>query len=405
MVTDVGDKLNILSTGYRNLDAGPDFLEGKINLRDIEWSGQIEIHIRASDWIRHGHQSDHAYDNVILHVVWENDFQVFRKDGSPIPTLSLANRVDAKIMDRYRGFNNSLKIHCQNSLQEIPEITKWNMVDFAAIERLKYKSEAIRKILVATQNHWEITALRFLLVSLAFNKNKESFHLLSKSIPWIQWLKLPLFQKEAIVFGQAGMLSEPVDNYMKKLKKEYHFLKYKWGINSCLEPLNWKYLRIRPSNFPDLKLAQFCSIVHQTQGSIFSKIKNASSINELKDWLNVTPSNYWKKHFRLGSPSSGNPGNMGKSTVNKLIINCMVSLLFEYSQSMDNEIYLHKAIDLLEKIGPESNKIIDTWKQHDLKPENSWQSQGLIHLYNLYCEKKGCLNCKIGQNILIKTCY
>ena len=400
---DGGEELKIISTGYRNNDAGPDFFEAKIKINDVLWSGQVEIHIKSTDWTAHNHHNDKNYDTVILHVVWENNSEVCRTDGTIIPVLSLKTRTNPEIFRKYEGFNNLYPIHCRESIRSLPALKINNMIDRAAIERLQSKADRISELLIATNNHWEISTLRFLLINLAFNKNKEQFELLSRSIPWLYWLKSTLFQKEALIFGQAGLLQSPQDEYSRALFKEYNFLKYKWKLSQSIKAHHWKYMRMRPSAFPDLRLAQFCSIVHHSDNNIFKHILHAPNGRELTKTFQQKPSEYWETHFRINISTEHRSASMGKSTAQKLIINFAVPLLFNFGKSRDNDLIIDKCLRLAEELPSEKNRLISEWENLDINAENCLQSQGLLQLYKLYCKRKACLQCNIGREILLNN--
>ncbi len=394
-------EINIIHPGYYNTDSGPDFLEGKVIINGIEWAGHIEIHTVASDWFAHNHHRDPAYNNVILHVIWTKYKEVVTEAGNTLPTVVIGERTSKTVFNRYQKLNNLLPIPCSGSLNEVKTVVVQNMMEQAAVERIKKKSLQVKELLKATKNHWETVTLRLLLSNMGMNKNQDNFYLLSRSIPWTNWMKLPLFQKEALLFGQAGFLKTAADSYSEELQREYHFLKYKWNLTSVLEPHHWQFMRMRPASFPTRRLAQFCSITSVYPSGTFDFVYHVTQTEDLNKWLSTSPSEYWSTHYRFGSPTTSSTAGMGQSSVDKLVINALTPLIFTYGQLRDDHLIMEKALNWIQELPPESNEIVKHWSSLGVKPQNCWESQGLIQLYKLYCINKLCLRCKIGSSLLI----
>ena len=394
-----GEKLNIIKPGFLNNDSGPDFKNAEIIIDDVTWAGQVEIHINASDWFKHSHQNDPNYDNVILHVVWNYDRDIFRNDGSIIPVLALENRVKRSVLLNFKGMRNLNGIACSNQLSEIPHLEMTFMIQRAFVERMESKTERVKTLLNQTKNDWNVVALRFFLENLSFNKNRDLFIHLGRLIPWKKWHNLNLKQKEALIFGLSGMLSKPVDAYSRELYHEFKFLKYKWNLATGIKAHQWIFSKIRPSSFPSIKLAQFCSLTTQTQ-HFFDHCLYTKSPKAFLDLFKGSVSEYWQRHYYFQKASGNSKKGISRASSEKLMANFWVPLLMSYADYRSDFDLKIRALQLLDPIGPESNNIINHWKKCHITPVNLTESQGLIQLYKYYCSNKLCLNCRIGKNIL-----
>ena len=404
LTTHEGEEIVILSPGFYNENAGPDFSEAKIKIGSVIWSGSIEIHIKSSDWKLHNHDSDDSYDNVVMHVVWDNNKRILRTDGSEIPTLELKHLIDHNKLDRYNMLVNSsvTNIPCESSFGEINDLTKLSMLDKVVMERLLSKTEKVNDNLKQTQGDWEETTYRLLAQSFGLKVNTECFDTLSKTVPFkiIKKYNFNLLLVEALLFGASGFLKEELDDdYHQSLKKEYTFLNHKHDIDTLMEKSHWKFMRLRPANFPTIRLAQFASILHSID-SIFQKLISTSDIKEFKKWFKNEPSEYWKDHYNFGENSAELNKGIGDQTIEIIIINAAVPLLVAYGKSIDDQMYIDKAISILESLKPEKNKITKVYAELGFKSKSSFDSQGLIQLHNQYCVSKLCLNCSIGTSIV-----
>ncbi len=396
--------VNIQASGFLNSDAGPDFLEAKLSLDNIDWRGSVEIHLKSSDWNLHQHQSDKAYNNVILHVVWEHDVEAIRQDGTLLPTLELKTRVDQSLIQKYRQLLNHVAnyVPCETHFAQVADIAKIATLDKLAMERLLEKSSLITTLLHSNNGDWEETAYQLLAKNMGLKVNSEPFLDLAQSLP-IKILKKHqhnLLQTEALLFGMAGFLNESQEgDYFQQLSKEFAFLKHKYGLAPKLNIFSWKFLRLRPANFPTLRLAQLATLIHQ-QKSIFASFLYIDSYKTLTQWLTEKPSEFWQKHYQFDKSSKQVTASLGKSTVDNIIINTAVPLLVAYGKSLDNQQYIEKAISWLENTKPENNKITRIWQALDFKPKTALDSQAQIQLYNQYCLKRRCLRCNIGLSII-----
>ena len=397
LITDQGSPVQIIDPGYRNTNSGPDYLEAKIKIGEQLWVGHVEIHVKASDWNRHGHQHDKAYDNVILHVVYENDIKVNR-----IPVLELKGRFDERLYAQYENLIVSQRwIACERSLEQVSPFVKLACLERMAVERLEEKSNIVSKMLSTNKFDWEDTFYRLLLRYLGMKVNNEAFEYLSNILPFKVLLKHAdnLLQVEAMLLGCAGFLEfESEDAYPQLLQREFSVMRAKFGLLVMPEE-RWKYMRMRPVNFPTVRLAQLAQMIH-LNGCLFSKIKEATSVDEVKLLFNVKASEYWDTHYRFSVEGPAKPKHLGESTADVLIINAVVPLLFCYGRFHKDESYCGRALQFLEDITAEDNSVTRSFTACGITSANAMQSQAVLHLYNHYCRRKQCLECSIGNYLL-----
>jgi len=397
-----GQTLEILHPGEWNDHAGPDFFNAHLRIGDTTWAGNVEMHLRASEWLAHHHSDDAAYDNVVLHVVLEEDQPIARASGERIPCLELKGRIPAKILETYQRLEHERAwIPCQHFFKNIPDIIRLNWLDRLLVERLEQKTAAVAEMLAATENHWEEAFYRLLARNFGLKVNAEPFEALARSLPLLTLAKHKndLKQVEALLFGQAGFLEETFkDEWPKALAQEYKFLKHKYNL-APLAASQWKFLRLRPPNFPTVRLAQFAALVHQS-AHLFSKILEAKNLRELENLFDVQPGEYWRTHFQFDKPSVKRAKNLGRDFVHLLIINTIAPFLFHYGKTREQEDFQKRALHLLEELPPEANAIVDGWSDLDVPAKNAYQTQALIHLKTRYCDAKRCLECAVGNAIL-----
>ena len=401
--TEDQEDIQILSVGTHNLDSGPDFYNSKIKIGETIWVGNVEIHIKSSDWQRHQHQKDKAYDNVILHVVWEADTHIYRTDGTIIPTLELKNRVDNKIITNYDQLkHNNYWIPCEPQLAAVDDFTKQQCLDRMCLERMEEKSQNISQLYQQLKGSWEDTFYMIMAKSFGFKVNSLPFELLAKNLSQLILAKHKdqALQIEALIFGVSGLLNRTfIDDYPKALKKEYQFLKSKYNFNEVGVEL-WKFSKTRPDNFPTIRLSQFAALILNVQ-HLFSKM---IAVNDLKDFYlffkNLPVNSYWEQHFLFDKAVEKKSTNLGKLSIDILLINAVVPLLFFYGQEIGKSKYTEQAIELLEFIKPEQNVIIKGFEIRGLKAKQAFDSQALLQLKKYFCDHKKCLNCGIGLKIL-----
>ena len=403
--TTQGETLQIIDFGTYNTNAGPDFLNAKIRIGNTLWAGNVEMHLRTSEWQNHGHSQDKHYDRaVILHVVWEENTQIERTNGALIPCLTLKNIISSKLVTAYLALQAKENwIPCEKLFPTVSELTKEMWLERLTIERLERKSEEIEQLLVATKNHWEETFYHFLARSFGSKVNAVAFDALASAVPMsiLGKHKNSLSQIESLVFGQAGFLADEwKESYPAMLKKEYQFLQKKYTLQP-IEKEMWKFLRLRPANFPTIRLAQFASLIHQSS-HLFSKILVAQTVKEVEKLFQTEVSDYWQTHYIFEKASPPRSKKFGKEAIKVLIINVIIPFVFLYGKMRKEEDLQNRALVWLEMLEPESNTIIAEWKKLGLEATHAGRTQALLQLKNEYCTPHRCLHCAIGNAILQK---
>lgn len=403
--TTFGENVTVIHPGRLNKNAGPDFEEAKIKIGAITLVGNVELHLRSSDWNRHNHQHNKAYKNLILHVVYEDD----RSDASHhFSKLVLKPYVPGYVLERYtRLLHTAHPIPCASQLPAVSELTKESLLNRMLAERWEQKLQDREELLQRSAGDWRSVLYWCLAANFGFKVNAGPFLQLARSIPVNLFAKHKesLLQTEALLFGQAGFLEDDVeDDYPKQLQKEYAFLKAKYQLTP-LEKHHWKFLRLRPANFPTVRIAQFAALIHRSL-HLFSQIIESKTADEIRKLLHVTASDYWDNHYRF---DEAHPKPMkkklGASSVDNIIINTVAPLRFLFAHRQDDLHRQEYAIQLLTNVRPENNNIISLWKDNDWKAGNAAQSQALIQLYHNYCSKKRCLECAVGLNIIKSNCH
>jgi len=403
LLTQNNEQIEIINFGTHNTDAGPDFFNGKIKIGDTIWAGNIELHINSSDWIKHKHQTDKAYNNVVLHVVYNNDKAILDKDWNELPTLELKGLVSQKLIAKHNNLvgQSGSDIPCGNQIKNVDQFTIDSWLNRLAIERLERKSIEIEETLKLNKNNWEETFYQYLFKYFGLKVNALPFELLAKNTPLKTIEKHNnIFSIEALLYGQAGYLEEDIeDEYYQKLKKEYVFLKAKFELKP-LEKSIWKMLRLRPSNFPTIRISQLANLLNN-HTRFFSKVVEAESIKELQAYFKMQASEYWNTHYQFGEKVKSEQGKkLGIATINNIIINVIVPFTFVYGKAKQDEKLVDKSLKLLESIKAENNSIIKSWLDLGVKSSNAMQTQSLLELKNNYCSQKKCLTCSIGNEIL-----
>jgi len=400
LVTTEGEKLEIIDVGRINTDAGPDFFNAKIRIGDTLWAGNVEIHTSTTDWYKHNHHLDKAYDSIILHVVSHADGEVYRIDGHRIPEHEL--KYPARIDANYNQlFSQQKWIPCSDKISLVPSIVVQSWKNSLLTERLEQKMDAIEKLLNENHQYWEEAFYITLARNFGFGTNSQAFESLAKSVSIgvLGKHKDNIIQLEAILFGQAGLLNlEKQDDYSAALKKEYDFLRVKYGLTP-IDGSQWKLLRLRPDNFPYVRIAQFAALIH-TSTKMFSKILEDPTIESLRKLFENEPSDYWNSSYLFGKKSPSQVKKLGRLSINGIIINTVIPFLFCYAQHHNNDELKNRSIQLFEKIPAERNSIITKWVELGVKAENAYDSQALIQLKKLYCDERKCLRCRIGHKVL-----
>jgi hypothetical protein len=401
MFTVDGRKIEVLEFGLHNSNSGPDFLNGKIRLDNTIWAGNIEMHVRSRDWMRHGHHEDRAYDNVILHVVYEHDGDIYIQDRN-IPTVALKGAIPHVYFERYSKLMDSKKtIPCTPFIDSIPPIHIDMWKHALTVERLEKKSHLIQSIYTSSNNNWEETF--YILLSKYFGStvNSEPMELLARnlSLNIIYKNQHSSFAIDALLFGVAGMLqTDYQDAYFADLKNEWGFLSKKYDLKS-IHPTIWKFGRLRPPNFPTIRIAQLSSILARYHG-IFNKVLHADSYLGIRQLFIGHPNPYWDNHYRFGTEAEHSSKDVASGFIDILIINVVAPMLFHYGKHTADNSTIERSIDLISHIKSENNSVIKQWASLGLKSKTAYDSQALIQLKKQYCDELRCLECKIGQEIV-----
>ena len=405
-----GEKVQIISPGRWNQNAGPDFLEARIQIDGVTMAGNIEIHLLASDWIKHGHSHSKDYNNLILHVV--NKFDLPDENGLPdyVSTLELKGRIPGILLQRYAQLmEHHGNILCAGQLNGTDGLTWFNWKDRLLVERWQQKTGLFTQWMADNQNNWEETFYKALARNFGIPVNGDAFESLASALPLkvIALHKHNLLQIESLLFGQAGMLNEKFrEEYPQTLQQEYSFLQKKYHL-SPIQPHLWKWMRMRPSNFPSIRLAQFAALIHHSS-HLFSKILETKSVQTIHEMFDVNASSYWDGHYHFiksnerpkEQPLPKKKKHLGKSMIENILINTICPMLALYDQFQMNGIYLDRAFQWMRSLPSENNRYTREWEQEGIANTSAWDSQSLLQLTKNYCMEKRCLECAVGNKIL-----
>ncbi|WP_264565270.1 DUF2851 family protein [Flavobacterium sp. N3904] len=397
------EEITITNVGQYLEMAGPDFFNAQITIGNQKWAGNVEMHLKSSDWYVHHHEKDAGYENVILHVVWEHDSEIYRSNNTEIPVLELKNYVDGITIANYKKLISPKSwIFCEKQLAAIPQFTLINWQERLFFERLERKSKPIFELLEQTNNDWEAVLFCLLAKNFGLNTNGEIFLKIAQSIPFsvIRKESFEVENLEALLFGSAGLLdSEKEDNYFKDLKFRYFYLLHKYQMGkSCIEPV--QFFKHRPDNFPTIRLSQLANLYHK-QHNLFSKAVTLNLLESIYEVFQVSAAPYWLTHYQFDKESSKKKKTVSKSFVDLIVLNTIIPLQFAYAKSQGKEIS-EDLIMILNEIHPEKNSIIDKFNSFGIKAKNAFESQSLLQLKNEYCNKSRCLECAIGMELLKK---
>ena len=397
LTTVQGHPLEILDKGVFNTNQGPDFLNGRIRIEDTTWAGHIELHIKGSDWNRHQHSIDRNYDNVILHVVWDNDI-ILPRD---IPTLLIEDKVSTIVLERYRGMmHRSLFIPCENIFsQAIPGLID-QMLKQMLEHRLNRKADHVLELLNSNDRHWEEALWWMMARSFGGNINGDAFESIARSIPYpvVARHRTQIHQLESLLLGQADLLTGNMeDQYAIMLQKEYKFLQRKYQINPSRIPVH--FLRMRPQNFPTVRLAQLAMLMH-SNAHLFAIVLQTESLEEIKMLFDVTANDYWHYHYRLNESTPLNKKSTGKDFIHSIILNAIIPVLFCYGREQHDSRILEKAQSWMNQLPAERNAISNGFEKLGIAMDNAFKSQSVLELKHYYCDQKLCLECAIGKKLL-----
>ncbi len=399
-----GEEITIINVGQYLELAGPDFFNAQIVIGNQKWAGNVEIHLKSSDWYVHHHERDEAYENVILHVVWEHDTEIFRSNNTEIPVLELKKYVDSTTITNYQSLISPKSwIYCEKQLKQVNEFTLNNWQERLFFERLERKSNPIFELLKETNNDWESVLFCLLAKNFGLNTNGEIFLKMAQSIPFsiIRKESFEVENLEALLLGNAGLLdSEKEDNYFKDLKFRYFYLLHKYQIEKKLvEPV--QFFKHRPDNFPTIRLSQLANLYHSQQ-NLFSIISASNSLKSIYEVLDISTSDYWQNHYQFDKESPKKKKKLSKSFIDLVIINTIIPLQFAYAKSLGKEIS-EDLLQLINEVAPEKNAIVDKFSSFGIKSKNAFETQSLLQLKNEYCSKSRCLDCAIGMEFLKNT--
>ena len=395
------EKIKIISKGIRNHNSGPDFLDAKIMIDGILWAGNVEMHKLSSDWYAHGHEKNPAYDNVILHIVYEDNMPVYNSNNTQIPTLELSKFIPKKLIKDYNKLiKNKSLLRCQNELKYVDKFTVIHFKYKLFFERLEHKFNIVQNLLQRTNNDWNQVLYETLLKYFGGIVNKDAFELLAKFLPYQVFNKHKdnPFQLEALLFGVSGLLKqEKPCPYYQSLRNEFDFLKEKYHLEILPDQMI-KFHRLRPLNFPTIRLAQFAQLFHKND-FLFDKLMQIKKPENAYEFFEIEAGEYWNNHYNFDKITKKKKKKIGKNFIDLILINVIVPLKFEYQKYYgiydENEI-----VDLIESISPEQNRIISTFAKINLKAQNALDSQAIIQLSEQYCKKNKCLHCDFAHYIL-----
>ena len=395
-------KIEVLKSGNLNTNTGPDFFNAQLKIDNQIWAGNVEMHLKSSDWYLHKHEEDANYDAVILHVVWEHDAEVFMKNNESLPTLELKNFVDKNVFSNYQSlfFSQNKWILCEDEIANTDQFLLKNWQERLYFERLEQKSIMIKELLKDANDNFEAVLFQLITKNFGLKVNGDSFLQLAKSFDFstLRKVRLEEHQLTALFFGQAGFLSENLqEEYHILLKKEYEYLKHKFKLNPIPKG-QFQFFRMRPQNFPTIRLAQLASLFFMHQ-NLFSKLISISKKEDFYKLFSIDVAEFWKTHYTFETESKKSVKKLTKSFVDLLLINTIIPLKFVYLQNR-GEVKEDDILKLINQISSEKNNVISNFSNLKTDAKNAFESQALLQLKNNYCAKKRCLQCAIGNNLL-----
>lgn len=402
LISEQHQKIEIVRFGDYVQMAGPDFFNAQLYIDNQLWAGNVEMHLKASDWYAHQHEIDSNYDNVILHVVWDYDIDVFRKDGSVLPVLNLSKYINEVLIKNYFNLRTSKNwLYCENQLNGIDDFTWFQWKEKLLIDRLEIKSKPIEILLKQTQNNWEEVLFVLLTKNFGLNINGSAFEQTAKLISYkvISKERFSAFNLEALFFGVSGLLQIPKqDNYFKEILNEFSYLKEKYQLKSSIsEPIH--FFKLRPDNFPTIRFSQLANLLHQKEHLFSDLIQQELSIVTIYKYFSISVSDYWKTHYVFDKESKSTTKKLTTSFIDLLLLNTILPLRFVYLKSLGKSDF-DDVLEMYRNLNPEKNSIIDKFKDLNISVENAFDSQTLIHLKKNFCDEKKCLQCAIGVKLL-----
>lgn len=410
MRTTDGRPVEVIDVGLHNRDAGPDFFNAKVKIDGTLWVGNVEIHDRSSSWRAHGHDRDRAYDSVVLHVVAAADCEVADSRGRQVPQIRMD--VPRHVADNYRGLNaTDTWPPCYSIIPQLPAVTVSSWLAALQTERLEQKTEAIRRRAGACGGSWEDACFITLARNYGFGINGDAFEqwAMNVSLGAAGHHRDDLFQIEAIFMGQAGLLADEAvsvrhrdealrDGYLARMRSEYGYLARKFGLTP-MDCRQWRFLRLRPQNFPHIRISQLAALYHSRRASL-SALADCRTVEQLRDIMRTGVTPYWETHYTFGAESPHNAKRLSPLSLDLLTINTAIPMLFAYGRHTANETLCARAAEFLDSLKAESNSIIRTWRECGMTVRTAGDSQALIQLKKEYCDRRDCLRCRIGYEYL-----
>ena len=401
--TSNNEPVSVIHPGQYLQLAGPDFFNAQLVIGTQKWAGNVEIHLKSSDWYLHRHEKDPAYENVILHVVWDHDTEIFRSNNTTIPVLEIKNYISADVLSNYESlmFPKSW-IYCERQLARIDLFTLENWLERLYFERLEKKSQSIMALLRQKENDWEAVLFCLMAKNFGLNTNGEAFLKIALGIPFsiIRKENFEAVNMEALIFGQSRLLEGvKEDQYFLELQKQFGYLSHKYRLEQIeTEPL--QFFKHRPDNFPTIRLSQFAGLYSGRQ-NLFSEIIHCNSVAQLYGILKVSASPYWQTHYQFGRESPKKAKSVSVAFADLIIINTILPIRFAYSKNQGKDVS-ENSIGLLRQIPVEKNAIVDKFSQFGIRAKNAFETQALLQLKSAYCNRGKCLDCAIG-NMLLKS--
>lgn len=404
LATTEGIPVEVMSPGMYHKNSGPDFHHARVKIGETLWVGNVEIHLRSSDWYRHGHQHDASYGTVILHVTFIHDRGVPDANGLAIPVLELNKFIPEQLLERWQILNTSMfPISCAE-IGRVDVLTMHNWLDRLVVERMEQRSSQILEILKQCKSDWQETFHIFLFRAMGAHVNAIPFEMLARLVPFnlLQKHRQSIFQLEALLFGVSGLLpDQPEDDYPLSLSEEFRYLTRKYTLHP-LEVHLWKFLRMRPSNFPTLRIAQLAGI-HSCSRITLEQFVAIKTVKEMVNMFVSEPSSYWRTHYSFSLESPNSSKRLGKETIYNLLINAVIPFLFEYASNRSNSVLRESCLEWMYELKSEKNSLIKEWNSMGIQPHSAAGSQALIHLKRNYCDHKKCLDCAVGHRLLRDT--
>ncbi len=403
MKTTDGLDIEVVSPGMHNTNAGPDFIDARIKIGSTLWVGCVEIHRKSSDWQLHKHSGNPAYNNVVLHVVLEHDTEIRTQNGVLIPVTEL--KFHPKIEQNYRQlYESRLWIPCESRFSSIEPIFLNMWIESLSVERMERKSEAIISMVKHTNQNYNEAFYRLLASNFGFKTNAAPFERLARSLPIATINKIAgnAVAIEAALFGQAGFLSNtPVDDYQQMLQQEYLVLQHRFSLTG-LSANEWKFFRLRPANFPTVRLAQFSALLAKNT-DFMGLILDSPQVPQLRELFRLEVSDYWQTHHQLGKESKRKTLSLGNDSIDNILINTVCPFLFVYGLQHGDEVLKNRALGWLEDISAEENNVISGWRRMGANAENARHSQAYLELKTRYCDARRCLECQVGCRLVAEV--